>query len=47
MKQAIANHRALDKIVEEMREITQILILNTPETSQPPHRAKRPKTALT
>ena len=33
MKQAIANHRLLDKIIEEMREITQKLILETPETA--------------
>ncbi len=33
MKQAIANHRALNKIIDEMREITQKLILETPETS--------------
>ena len=32
MKQAIANHRALDEIIEEMREITQKLILEAPET---------------
>lgn len=30
MKQAIANQRALDKIIDEMREITQKLILQTP-----------------
>ena len=34
MKRAIANHRALDKIIDEMREITQKLILETPETTQ-------------
>lgn len=31
MKRAIANHRALEKMVVEMREITQQLILGTPE----------------
>lgn len=31
MKQAILNHRAMDKIIDEMREITQKLILETPE----------------
>ena len=47
MKQAIANDRALDKIIGEMREITQKLILDTPETT-PVHRgANRPKAPLT
>ena len=32
MKQAIANHRALDQIIDEMREITQKLIMLSPET---------------
>lgn len=32
MKQAIANHRNLEKIIHEMREITQKLILESPET---------------
>jgi hypothetical protein len=36
MKQAIANHRLLDKIIEEMREITQKMILETPETASVP-----------
>lgn len=31
MKQAIANQRAMDKLIDEMREITQRLILETPE----------------
>jgi hypothetical protein len=46
MKQAIANHRALDKIIDEMREITQKLILETPETAPIPNAGKPPKTAL-
>ena len=33
MKEAIANHRALDKIIDEMREITLKLILETHEPS--------------
>ncbi len=47
MKQAIANHRALDKIIDEMREITQKLILETPENTQTLASKKHPKTALT
>jgi hypothetical protein len=43
MKLAIANHRALDKIIDEMREITQKLILETPETSPISRRGKYPK----
>jgi len=43
MKQAIANQRALDKIIEEMREITQKLILEGPETVPVPKRENRPK----
>jgi len=46
MKQAIANHRALDKIIEEMREITQKLILESPETASVPIRQNDPKTRL-
>jgi hypothetical protein len=46
MKQAIANHRALDKIIDEMREITQKLILETPETATIPNPRNRPKAAL-
>jgi len=34
MKLAISNQRAMDKIIDEMREITQKLILETPETPQ-------------
>jgi len=32
MKQAIANQRTLDQIIDEMREITQKLIMLSPET---------------
>jgi len=46
MKQAIANHRALDKIIEEMREITQKLILQTPENVPNSRRAIHPKASL-
>lgn len=47
MKQAIANHRALEKIIEEMREITQKLILGTPETASVSRNRRHPKTGLT
>jgi hypothetical protein len=47
MKQAIANQRALDKIIAEMREITQKLILEGPETVPVPKRGNRPKRLLT
>jgi hypothetical protein len=47
MKQAIANYRILETIIEEMREITQKLILNAPETTRVPQRTNRPKTPLT
>jgi len=43
MKQAIANHRALDAIIDELREISQKLILHSPETtvfSKPPNGPK-------
>ena len=46
MKQAIANHRALDRIVEEMREITQKLILESPETGSVSVRENNPKDGL-
>jgi len=46
MKQAIANHRALDKIIEEMREITQKLILESPENASVPIRRNHPKDGL-
>ena len=43
MKKAIANQRALDQIVDEMRQITQTLILAAPN----PKTEKRPKQPLT
>jgi len=42
MKRAIANHRALDKVIDEMREITQKLILETPETAPISKRRNHP-----
>ena len=37
MKEAIANQRALDQVIDEMREITQKLILHaTPDVSRRP-----------
>ncbi len=47
MKQAIANHRALDAIIDEMREITQKLILGAPENVENPEAGNRPKPRLT
>ena len=46
MKLAIANDRALDKIIDEMRAITQKLILETPETTPISKRRNHPKTGL-
>jgi hypothetical protein len=46
MKRAIANQRALKKIIDEMREITQKLILETPETTPISKRRNHPKTGL-
>ena len=46
MKLAIANDRALDKIIDEMRAITQKLILETPETTPMSKRRNHPKTGL-
>ena len=46
MKQAIANHRALDKIIDEMREITQKLILEAQETAPISTPRNRPKSPL-
>lgn len=45
MKRAIANQRALDKIIDEMREITQKLILETPEPTPISYPRNHPKTA--
>ena len=47
MKLAIANDRALDKIIDEMRAITQKLILETPETTPISKRRNHPKLGLT
>lgn len=47
MKLAIANHRAMDKIIDEMREITQKLILGTPEKTQNFNPENHPKSPLT
>jgi len=47
MKLAIANHRAFDAIVDEMREITPKLILRTPETAEYTQSEDRPKPRLT
>jgi hypothetical protein len=46
MKQAIANYRALETLIAEMREITQKLILESPESAPIPPRVRRPKRAL-
>lgn len=46
MKLAIANQRALDQLVDEMREITQKLILQSPEPSPKPAPSIRPKPPL-
>jgi hypothetical protein len=46
MKQAIANHRKLDKIIIEMREITQKLILQAPDSPQNPAPPIPPKAPL-
>ncbi len=46
MKRAIANHRAMDKIIDEMREITQILILESQEITNFSDQEKHPKPAL-
>jgi len=47
MKQAIANYRVLETLIGEMREITQKLILESPESAPIPLRVRRPKQALT
>jgi hypothetical protein len=46
MKQAIANYRALETLIGEMREITQKLILESPESAPIPMRVQRPKCPL-
>jgi len=47
MKQAIANHRTFDKIIDELREITQKLILESPENTQISKPKNHPKPPLT
>lgn len=47
MKRAIANHRALEKIITELREITQKLILEAPETVPVLEHENHPKRSLT
>lgn len=46
MKLAIANYRKLEAIIDEMREITQTLILNTPENPSETGDRKHPKRVL-
>jgi hypothetical protein len=46
MKSAIANYREFEAIVHEMREITQNLILHTPDRSNSTQHSKRPKSSL-
>jgi hypothetical protein len=46
MLQAIANQRDMDKIIDEMREITQKLILESPDLPQISVRKNPPKSAL-
>ena len=46
MQQAIANQRALDTVIDELREVTQKLILGTPEAPLQPKPARRPKLTL-
>ena len=46
MKQAIANQRTLDQIIDEMREITQKLIMLSPETLPSRTLKNRPKSRL-
>lgn len=43
MKQAIANHRELEKIIDEMREITQKMILGCADSATVSAREKPPK----
>jgi hypothetical protein len=46
MRQAIQNQRQLDEIIDELREITQKLILATPEPAPNAAQRTRPKTSL-
>jgi hypothetical protein len=46
-KEAIASHRKLESILEEMRAISQeVLVKSAPGTIKKPRAAKRPKTTL-
>ena len=47
INRAIANHLALDIVIDEMREITQKLILETPETASFSKHRNHSKPALT
>lgn len=47
MKEAIDNQRTMDQIIDEMRLITQKLILESPENTPIPESGRRPKTSLT
>jgi len=46
MKQAIANHRDLDEVIDEMREITQELILSAAPGGPRRPRSQAPKSCL-
>ena len=46
MKQAIINQRAMDGMIDEMREITQKLILKSPEGTPILDHKTHPKPAL-
>jgi len=46
MKEAIDNQRAIDLIIDEMRLITQKLILESPENTPIPEPGRRPKSSL-
>ena len=46
MKRAIVNQRKLDQIIDEMREITQKLILQSPELAPIPTRTTPLKSRL-
>lgn len=47
MRRAIQNQRELDEIIDELREITQKIILATQESAPEHTHRKRPKTPLT
>jgi len=46
MKQAIINQRAMDEMIDEMRDITQKVILESPERPPIPDHKTHPKPAL-